>query len=300
MEPPDFGKCLPRPSNQVSSSAGPPKELLGLDGRYPVLSEDERTLVFQMYRKGQSGIWAADLSTGSLRKLSDDSSSHSDRHAIPIGESDELRVVFGRNNKRYERLMQLDMATGNIETLSIPPHLSASIAAEDEEGRILFAGSRVDQQGNPTSAPDLFRFDPETEDTEQLTNTEWEEWRPVVDPVTNDIYFIANPNGQFDIFRLDSRAQQSSIVFKSQSDEWDPDISPDGKWLVFASKKSGNFDLFLKRIDGQGGVIRLTSGVLDEWDPKFLPKGDAIVFAGSSGNDSPRMYYLCPFGERPN
>jgi Tol biopolymer transport system component len=80
-------------------------------------------------------------------------------------------------------------------------------------------------------SPDLYRFDQATGETKQLTNTKWEEWRPVTSPDGRHVYYIANPDMKFDIFRLDFLSGKIEKVWGSEADEWDPDISPDGRWL---------------------------------------------------------------------
>ena len=80
----------------------------------------------------------------------------------------------------------------------------------------------------------------------QLTNTEWEEWRPVYDDINNLIYFISDKNKNFDIFTLNINTLEQKVFYSSQMDEWDPIVSKDGNVVIFSSKEDGDWDLIIK------------------------------------------------------
>ncbi|HEX9800319.1 MAG TPA: protein kinase [Thermoanaerobaculia bacterium] len=42
------------------------------------------------------------------------------------------------------------------------------------------------------------------------------------------------------------------------ANEVSPDVSPDGRWLAYASDATRNWEVYVRRLDGQGGVVRIS------------------------------------------
>jgi len=292
--------CLPPPLSPSNKKflPGPVHRLLGASGRYPVFSPDERYIFFQRWRKGFSYLAMYDRKASEYRMLSDSKATYDDRHPSIVSHGGDLdfQIVFGTTRVGEERLYFLNLPQGSINPLPISTDLAGSIPTVTSFGRIIFAGYSLDEQGHPLEAPDLLEWNPEGNQVNRLTKTNWEEWRPVVTPDGSTVYFIANPQEDFDIFKLPYAGGDSELVYRSEGNEWDPDLSPDARWLVFASNQYGNFDLFLMDLSHPLEVTQLTSGIADDWDPRFLPKSNGIAFASSSGAE-PFMFFLCPFGE---
>ena len=62
-------------------------------------------------------------------------------------------------------------------------------------------------------------------------------------------------------------ASQETALGSATASESDADLSPDGRWLAFASDQTGIFEVYLRRLDGTGGALRLSSagGGLPLW-----------------------------------
>jgi lysophospholipase L1-like esterase len=297
----EFDRCLIPPETVDDITVGPRHLLLRVSGRYPVFSRDERYVFFQSWTGKREILNRYDRVTSEYRQLFPEHSDVQDRHAtvISVNKEDAPLIAFGRSQGgTRERIYVMRMDSSELEQVPIPEDLSGSIPAHGGDGKILFAGARIDAQGKPMEAPDLYYFDAKSRTTHRLTRTAWEEWRPVMTPDGRQIYYIGNPKGNFDIYRLDVDTGETAVVFGTSEDEWDPDISRDGRWLVFASKSSGNWNLYLMDLLRLGRPIQLTANPSDDWDPRFLPQSNAIVFASSANQQAPFTYYLCPFGEQ--
>ena len=298
QRPLDFSKCLAPPSHNQSFSSGNRNLLIPASGRYPVLSKNERFLLYQRWIGSREAIELFDKKTNLYKRLSPDDEKIEERHAIfwPSKENG-WRILFGRKKNGVEKLFTRNSENNKAELIFNRMDLSSSIPAFGKDQTIYFSGSNIDSEGEFLGAPDLFRYNHKTKATENLTKSKWEEWRPSPDLSGKYIYHIANPKGQFDIYRIDVATGIKNLFYGSEVDEWDPDISKDGKWVVFASRQNGNWDIFMASTDDSRKLFQLTSGITDDWDPKFTPLSNAIIFASSKNDKPPFMYYLCPFGE---
>lgn len=295
-----FDKCLPPPSDGKGFASGKRHRLLRVPERYPVFSQDEEHLLFQSWTGSREVINVFTRKRDDFRQMTSEDAGVSERHAAIVSVLDNNReiVAFGKKKGNQEQIYLRELSREEPRRLLIAPNLSASIPAFMPDGKIVFAGSHVDAKGNPKEAPNLYLHDSSKGTTEKITDTEWEEWRPVASPDGQYVYYIANPKGDFDIFRLNLDTKKSELVFRSEKDEWDPDISADGRWLVFASKMKGNWDLYMVQIGKPDSLVQLTSEPSDDWDPRFMPKSHAVVYASSRNKGAPYIFYLCPFGER--
>ena len=270
--------------------------LLKQTGRYPVVSSDNKWLLIQTMNDGKEVIEVFDNNKRHSKTISQKKETEGDRHATFFYDGgDDIQIIFARMKRGVERLYQTSIFEDMISPVSLPDNLSASIPATHGNS-IFFAGNRVDLNGKHLGPPDLYHLQDGV--LQQLTNTPWEEWRPVMDPSGESLFYISNKNGQFEISHLDVYNRKRSTFFDTESDEWDPSISPDGNWIVFASKASGSWNLMLSPNGAPDQVVQLTnSDVSDDWDPTFSPNGNAILFASSNRNAPPYIYFICPFGE---
>ncbi len=295
-------KCNLTTSDRIPFISKKVNLLLRADGRYPVFFADEETVIFQTYRHGRELVRAFSRENEQYLKITPTVSEYNDRHAVPWEPNVHGKgrwVVFGRNEGSVERLFSKNIdSVQPARELPIPKNISSSIPSVSPDGEIHFAGSLINENREIMGSPDLYRFDQSSGETKQLTDTKWEEWRPVTSPDGQHIYYIANPDRQFDIFRLDLVSGKIEKVWGSEEDEWDPDISPDGQWLLYASKQAGNWDIYMLDLEASDRTpIQLTYSSADEWDPRFLPSGTGIVFASSAGDVAPKMMHMCMYGE---
>ena len=154
---------------------------------------------------------------------------------------------------------------------------------------ITFPSALINKEQNN---PDLFQYNIETKKMIKVTNTIYEEWRPIVDN-NGKIYYIANPEKQFDIYSYHKGVTKK--VYHSQKDEWDPAIDPTDRWLIFSSKINESWNLILLDLENDKFKV-ITKEVDDDWDSQFHPSGSMITFSRYNG-DKTNIYGLCLFGE---
>lgn len=276
------------PKGDGDLKPGKPWHLGGLRGRYPSVSADGKWLLFQERVGAADRMRLANLTNGNVHEIAPEEPNVSERHPAFIETTDRsVKIVYGRgaeddNPAKVEQLIELTWPDMRRRVLT-SPEISGSIPTASR-GRIVFAGSK----GAP---PDLYDMTKGLTEPRQLTDTDWEEWRPVVSS-SGDVYFISNEMGNFDIYRRSSDGVIDK-VWGSPADEWDPALSSDGRYLAFASRVKGNWNLYtlpLKNSDER--PIQLTSDDDDEWDPSFADHWNMLVYA-TADRRGPRLMGLC-------
>ena len=99
----------------------------------------------------------------------------------------------------------------------------------------------------------IFSYDPETGDMENLTNFSTCEQVFIInsDSEGNYLYFDMAVNHGRDIYRLDLKDHQiQPFVYNNEHDNRTPQLSPDGKSLYFSSDRTGIFNIYRVDLDG--------------------------------------------------
>ena len=150
------------------------------------------------------------------------------RHPRIIDDGESIKILFSKQKKDEEQIYIYDLKT-NSENLVHNYKLNSSIPYHINE-KYFFAGtSKLNRK------PDLYLFSKNK--LLQLTNTEWEEWRPVYDDINNLIYFISDKNKNFDIFTLNINTLEQKVFYSSRMDEWD--LLFQRRNVIFSSKEDG-------------------------------------------------------------
>ena len=262
------------------SSSKKPFELFE-DARYASFSKNGRWIVMQEERglEGKSKIRLVDLIQKKDFYLEHKLLNSTVRHPTIVSSNySSVSVLFGQKNKsNFEELYVFEWPSKRVKKLSSNT-LNGSIA--NVSGTNIFFSSSA----SPEQKPDIFKLDLITNRAEKLTNTPWEEWRPVSDRLDN-LFFISDRDGNFNIFRLNLSTNKIFMEVDSEYDEWDPAVSPNNRYLVFASKREGSWDLFIKDLKTRK-TKKFAGANSDEWDPAFHPSGKLIIFASFQNGKS--------------
>tara|TARA_Y100000590_G_C15740039_1_gene1019938 strand:+ start:96 stop:2114 length:2019 start_codon:yes stop_codon:yes gene_type:complete len=291
-----INRCKPKSNNKLIKP-GISWRILNLSGRYPTLSKNKEWLVYQEWRNGITGINLLNTKSGILERLTPKNLNTNERHpSILSSKAGIIEIIYGsgfsEKSKNFEeKLMIMKWPTGDRKQVT-PIMVDGSIPSHNNE-KIVFAGS-LKKENN--KRPDIFLFDIISNSLKKITDTPWEEWRPIINS-NNNIIYISDKKGNFDLYSTTPNSEEK-FLWGSSSDEWDPSFSPDGKQLVFSSKKNGNWDLFFLPNLNETKAIQLTSSKKNEWDPSFSPDGSFVIYAASSDVESSKLMGLCLYGDK--
>lgn len=140
--------------------------------------------------------------------------------------------------------------------------------------RIVFSGLSRDGRR------DLYLFDAQECELEQLTHDRFCDSEPAFDPAGRRIAFVSDRGefgreGALNLFLLDLDTGEIRSLTSGLWRDFSPVWSPDGETLLFASWRAGMRDLYLIDEWGQGG--RLTHALETILDPRWLPSGEEVL-----------------------
>ena len=267
--------------------------------RYPSLSPDGKTLLFESDRTGAPGLYLAAPDGSGVRPLVLGEGGPSNAAWSPDGSRIAYHETVGAEFDIF--VINAD-GTGrrnltNTAFEEAHPHWSA------DGRRIYFNSDRATaDHALPWGARDhdLFSMDPEGGDVRRITSC-----RAVC---TNP---NPSPDGRHIAFRMGLRAaglswaqrpstMNSEIALLDLSsgaivnltrhpayDTW-PSWSPDSQWIAFGSNRDGVANvgqLFMVRKDGST-TRRLTGGPASHGEPSFAPDGRSILFSRSAAGSA--------------
>jgi hypothetical protein len=289
-----LSQCKEPPKSIDQITIAQPKLIIGKPGRYPDFSPDGQWMSFQSWNGNRNEIYIYKIKDEKLINISKlYNSDVNERHGkIIYSDDSNLKILFGSgfipNDTNPEKLIIRSFPELNEEKIIMEKNRYGSIA-NFKNKIITFPSAIINKEQNN---PDLFQYNIETKKMIKVTNTIYEEWRPIVDN-NGKIYYIANPEKQFDIYSNYKGVTKN--VYSSQDDEWDPAIDPTDRWLIFSSKVNESWNLIL--LDLKNNKFKMiTTEVDDDWDSQFHPSGSMITFSRYNG-DKTNIYGLCLFGE---
>ena len=97
----------------------------------------------------------------------------------------------------------------------------------------------------------------------------------VTDGVVQDV-----PEQELWIRDRDGAGKESSLSAATASESWS-DLTPDGRWLAFASDQTGSSEVYLRRLDGSGGALRVSSA--GGMQPRWRSDGRELFYVDGSG-----------------
>ncbi|MCL4821074.1 MAG: PD40 domain-containing protein [Vicinamibacteria bacterium] len=116
-------------------------------------------------------------------------------------------------------------------------------------------------------------------------------------------------SGRQDITLYDLASGSQVPWLATEADERTARFSPNGKWVAYASNTNGRFDVYLRRFDGSGAVVAISTdgGEHPAWrgDGKelfYLRGNDVMSVAVDQSNDaiepgSPQVLFSTPLND---
>ena len=257
---------------------------LNLIGRYPVLSPYLSKMAIQIFENKRSAVLILNSDKEIIKKITHNK--FNIRHPFFINEN---KIIFSQGDLKEENILLYDLSTDKTVHILKEFNFFSSSIGFYADNKILFAGTKIIK--NNVSQPDIYIFNIKSNALEKITDTDYEEWRPVYDDVNGFVYFIGYENDNFDLFVYNENTKRIDKIFFSNKDEWDPIIDVLNNKLFFSSKVSGNWNIFFN--DRKSNETKqITFGITDKWDPFVRPDLKAVFYAEYDKNET-KIKFLC-------
>ena len=173
--------------------------------------------------------------------------------------------------------------------------LVAGSAKAQDEGTVFYFtpdwspdGQKIAFESGLDGELSIFIIDIDGKNLTQLTNTEYNDERPVWSPDGTKIAFFSNRQEGYkdlpvslQIFIMNADGtEQRRITHEGPALEYNISWSPDGSRLVFQSRPEidpGVHSLYIIGTDGRGRE-RITDGRYNDFSPEWSPNGNLILF----------------------
>ncbi len=141
---------------------------------------------------------------------------------------------------------------------------------------------------------DIYIYDLETRQLEQLTDTERYEWHPVFSPDGSAVAYDIQTGEGPDIYRHALSDGAMSEIAGQPESEQAARFSPDGSRIAFHRRNggdNGSIDMVVRDLDSGGEQSFAVSDYEDSY-PNWHPNGDRVVFT-SNRNGSFDLFIYC-------
>jgi len=251
----------------------------------------------------------------------------------PGGWGDDDNQFFATHHQDDTwRVIQIDLITGEMETLDIPhgnvgvsdvsgPELLLEIVGDggvaiynindgssdtiiktsDNVWHPSFGSSDIvffdSDQGGELN---IHRFDRKTRERVKLTNNPASEQGAKLSPDGSKIAFHRHMgDDNYDLVILDLASQSESIVTNSLADDSYPQWTPNETSIIFSSNRSGNFDLYQLCL-ANNKISPLVNTEQDEKYPRVSNRGDKIAYqVNQAGTSEIKITTLTYSGDCP-
>lgn len=228
---------------------------------HPRFSPDGRAVLFESARASFRDLYAVDIASGALTRLTDNREGNFDAAWSPDGE----RIAFA--SSRHGQLDLFVMNADGSEQRRLTSHPGDSIkpAWSPDGEKIAFISGR-------DTRDELYVIGPDGKGLAKLgevpagARVERFAWHPH-DPVI--VYAVRTMDAGSKLHIAHAEKRRSWQLSKKNDDHFDPSWSPDGRFLVLVSKEDGQNHLFLMREDGKRRT-RLDVEVKNVWLPRWM------------------------------
>jgi TolB protein len=133
----------------------------------------------------------------------------------------------------------------------------------------------------------LYYYNPDSHPFVRLTNGNWDDISPAVNPDGTKLVFSSNRNGYWDLYMLDLVTGETFQLTVTKEFEGSPAWSPDGLWIVFDRYSNSNSNLYILDMNNRTSPpTQLLHDNAEDSQPSWSPRGRQIAFASIQNNES--------------
>jgi len=162
--------------------------------------------------------------------------------------------------------------------------ITSAQPVENTQRASLFAVDKVNEGVILLSMVDgyyfhLFVYQPEVFPLTRITNSNWDDIQPAINPAGTKIAYSSRQNGSWDIYIMDISNGESFQVTDTPQYDGSPSWSPDGQWLAYETYIEDNLEIVIQSIaDPAESAIQLTYHPGSDHSPSWSPEGRKIAF----------------------
>lgn len=147
-----------------------------------------------------------------------------------------------------------------------------------EGEHLVYARTKTNAEGHRFS--DLYRFDPETRETDRLTH-DLRAAAPAYSPDGSQIAFLGQSDGSANLYVLDveSGRERRLTQYDDGTQAAEPVWRPDGEWIYLTLSRGGGRDIYRVAVDGRGGPEEVLVSEADERSPALDADGRWLYYA---------------------
>jgi Tol biopolymer transport system component len=187
----------------------------------------------------------------------------------PVFSPDGKQILFTTNRTGNFELFVMGPDGSLPVNLSNHPGIDQDAAYSPDGSQIVFISNRFDAISNPESDFEVFLFDNDGGNLEQLTINGSDERSPSFSPDGSQILFTSDRDGDREIFLMNTNGTAVDQLTSNTDDDREPDFSPDGLQILFASDRDGQHELYALN-SGGGTAIALTHSQISADTPVSL------------------------------
>lgn len=261
------------PGHPASSIA--PVPVPGSNSFVYISNDEFRDEIYLQTREGKG--WRRKPLRGSNRFISGPETVRKQGSPLCVSADAKSLYFFGdRTAKEY--LYRMDIATGALDSFTLPVDDAYSPAVSPDGGGIVFTGVK-------NGSVDLYVWETETGVTTKLTVSEVDEGSPAWSPDGLRIAFARQIEGQWDIYSVSANGSDERRLTDTPADEIQPSFSLDGGSVYFSASMEDGYQLSrlniatetvseLTNIDG--GAFRPKEGVDGVYFEHYGKMGSSI------------------------
>jgi Tol biopolymer transport system component len=248
-----------------------------LGERYGNYSNDTSLISYQGMRDGNMEVFISDK-----KELNQRITFNEVDNLHPMLSNDKTRIIYSEGDYlsgKSEVILENINGTDKIEISDDKEEYGATPVFSRSNKSIAYASWYI--KDNKLNKSQIVIYDLSTKSKSNITNNQYENWRPFFSPDEKQIVFISRRSGNYDLFLMDLVTHSEKQLTDTYYDEWDPAFSVDGRKIIYSAEKHGNWDLFEYDLESKGST-QLTDTKGDEWDPFYISP-NSIIYSGSFG-----------------
>jgi Tol biopolymer transport system component len=260
------------------------------DETNPVVSNDGKTVAFQVKKGNQQDIWTMDSTTGrNVIQVT----SHPMQDIHPTWMPDSKTLVFA-SDRLGSFVLWRQLASGGGGTTmitkgvdmndfapSVSPAKSRKIAftSKGTAKEVLVVSGARQYTAFEKNLPYIWTVNPDGTELTQFVEGAY----PVWSPDGSKLAFSSDISGTWDIWMVGEDGSGLTQLTDDPKNQFAPSFAPDGKWITFSSNVSGNYDIWLMKVDGSART-QLTTDRSEDVTPFWGADGNIYFASNKAGN----------------